>query len=78
MPADWDVLLASDVVYEAQPRALLEAGARRGRSVLVSEPHRPGLEHWPEAPIASYEARAVPDVDSPTCRASIYRLATSA
>jgi predicted nicotinamide N-methyase len=73
-PRRWDVVLASDVVYEAEARSYLEAQSLAGRSVLLSEPHRPGMPRWEGKPLARYEARTLPDVDSPTTEASVHRL----
>jgi predicted nicotinamide N-methyase len=73
MPARCDLLIASDVLYEARERVLGDVSARFG--VLLAEPARPGLVPPPERPIHTYDVRTFPDVDSPTCAASVYRLA---
>lgn len=73
MPPHCDLLIASDVLYEARERVLGDTGARFG--ALVAEPARPGLAPPPDTPIARYDVRTFPDVDSPTCAASVYRLA---
>jgi predicted nicotinamide N-methyase len=73
MPVRCDLLIASDVLYEAREQVLNDASARFG--ALVAEPARPGLASPPEAPIHRYDVRTFPDVDSPTRAASVYRLA---
>jgi predicted nicotinamide N-methyase len=79
VPTSWDLLLACDVLYEPGLRAQIEAlskkAARIGAGVLVAEPERPGNEGYASEPIARYEVRTLPDVDSPTTAARIYRLA---
>lgn len=73
-PDACDVLLASDVLYEAGARrGVLEQGyARFG--AFIAEPARPGLAPPPLAPLHTFEVCTFPDVDSPTRQASIYRL----
>lgn len=74
LPAAYDVLLASDVLYELGNRDLLEACIAANRTVLISDPlrhHMPRLEHKVRA---HYEVRTVPDVDYPICAAVIYHL----
>lgn len=71
---DSEVLLASDVYFEAGPRDFCERQAELGRRVLVCEPDRPGARHPSLPPLLRAEARTLPDVDSPTRSAAIYRL----
>jgi predicted nicotinamide N-methyase len=73
-PESYDVLLASDVLYEVGNRAWLRAELARGRSLLLSDPLRPGAPRIEFAPDAEYEAKTVPDVDYPVARAVVYRL----
>jgi len=72
-PDACDLLMASDVLYEegARSRVLGEERARFG--VLVAEPARPGLAPPPFDPVHTFDVRTFPDVDSPTCAASVYR-----
>ncbi len=74
LPAAWDVLLAADVLYELSMLAFLEERATLGRSVLVSDPRRPGHPRVTSEAIAHYEARCLPDVDAPVASAFIHRL----
>lgn len=79
VPARWDLLLASDVLYEPDLAAVVAAYGDRARSsgagVLVAEPERPGNPGYPLSALARYPARTLPDVDSPTVWANVYRLA---
>ncbi len=78
VPDDWDLLLASDVLYEASLRGVMQrfrrAAAVRGATVLAGEPQRPGNPGHPVKALANYRVRTFPDVDSPTIAAKIYRL----
>jgi predicted nicotinamide N-methyase len=78
IPDEWDVLLASDVLYERSLHAVIEdlrgLAQRCGGTLLVGEPDRPGNPGYPTAPLAEYEAFTTPDVDSPSKLARVYRL----
>jgi predicted nicotinamide N-methyase len=74
LPADWDVLLAGDVLYEAGNRERLLAQVRAGRRVLVADPERAREHRMGLAPLARIEARTLPDVDPPVKSASIFAL----
>jgi predicted nicotinamide N-methyase len=74
MPADWDVLLASDVLYETGNEAYVRAAAKSGREVIVSDPLRHGTPHPLLSVVHEYQVRTVPDVDYPVQRALIHRL----
>lgn len=75
VPQDWDVLLASDVLYELGIKEWLLGCANEGRGVLVSDPLRPGTPRLPVEPARIFEeVRTVPDVDYPMHRAAIYEL----
>ncbi len=78
LPEDWDVLLAADLLYETALRPSLAELCRvaetRGARILAAEPNRPGNPGHAASPLAHYEARTVPDVDSPTTTATIYCL----
>ena len=74
LPAHYELLLAADVLYDAEAtRAVLEAAAS-GAEVLVSDPHRQGAARLQDAPIATLAATAFPDVDYPICTAFIHEL----
>lgn len=73
LPADYDLLLASDVLYEVGNRDLVLAELARGRELLLSDPLRPGMPRLVFPPAAEYEVRTVPDVDYPVARAVVYR-----
>lgn len=74
VPCAFDILLASDVLYEeGARRRVLDAGRAR-LGAWVAEPARPGLAPPPLEPVHTFDVRTFPDVDSPTCAASIYRL----
>jgi predicted nicotinamide N-methyase len=74
IPAEWDVLLAADVLYEGPNLERLMALRAAGRCVLVSDPGRASSPALPVAPVARYAARTLPDVDSPLRSAAVYRL----
>jgi predicted nicotinamide N-methyase len=74
VPRDFDVLLASDVLYEPGTREIVSRYHQRGHAVLVSEPDRPGARGYPNTALRRFDARTLPDVDSPTVSAGIYRL----
>lgn len=73
-PDDWEVLLASDVLYEPSTRAIVLHGCGTGRRVLVSEPDRPGAGGYGGTPLERYAVTTLPDVDSPTVSAGVYRM----
>jgi predicted nicotinamide N-methyase len=73
-PDAWDVLVASDILYEAETRDRLLSLADRSLSVLVSDPERPSSPRLGIAPLIRLDARTVPDVDSPIRTAAIFRL----
>ncbi|HEY6877374.1 MAG TPA: 50S ribosomal protein L11 methyltransferase [Polyangiales bacterium] len=72
LPDEFDVLLASDVLYEVGNRQLLETELARGRTVLVSDPLRHGNPRLSLQPRCSYEVRTMPDVDYPVHSAVVY------
>lgn len=77
VPGDWDVFLASDVLYEELAARAVRAQLRRcsrDQTLLVAEPHRPGNPRWDAELLARYDVVATPDVDSPCVAASIHRL----
>lgn len=78
VPREWDLLVASDVLYQQGSAATIAAlcgiASGSGRQVVVAEPERPGSRGYPGEPVRRYEARTFPDVDSPTRAARIHRL----
>lgn len=74
LPADWDVLLASDVLYEVSIRDFLLSLRSENRKLLVADPRRPGNPRLDLAPVATYEVQCLPDVDYPVREAAIYVL----
>lgn len=74
LPEQYDVLLASDVLYELGNRDFLRSEIARGRRVIVSDPLRPNNPRLELAASAEYEVRTLPDVDYPIARAVVYRL----
>ncbi len=79
IPETWDLLLASDVLYENALRAAIDELQERavaiGASLLVGEPERPGNAGYSCEPLVRCKVRTFPDVDSPTTSACVYRLA---
>ena len=74
VPEEWDVLLASDVLYETGNEHWLQTAAATGREVLLSDPLRHGTPRQGLRVIAEYAVRTLPDVDYPIGRALIHRL----
>jgi predicted nicotinamide N-methyase len=73
----WDVLLASDVLYETGNEHWLRTAADSGRQVLLSDPLRHGTPRPGLQVVAEYVVRTLPDVDYPIQRALIHRLRSS-
>ena len=78
LPADGDVLLASDVLYEEPLARLLQRECDAGREVYVADPHRSGGARLAATPFAALPATTFPDVDYPICTAFLYRLVANA
>jgi predicted nicotinamide N-methyase len=78
VPSDWDVLLASDVLYETGNEHWLAHAAADGREVLLSDPLRHGTPRPELEVVAEYAVRTLPDVDYPIQRALIHRLPRTA
>ncbi len=74
-PPDWQVLLASDVLYETGNEHWLRIAADTGREVLLSDPLRHGTPRPGLEVVEEYQVRTLPDVDYPIQRALIHRLA---
>jgi predicted nicotinamide N-methyase len=74
LPIEWDVLLATDVLYENSNLAYLEQLARNGRTVLISDPGRAGTPQPRCQPFQTLEARTFPDVDYPHQHVQLYQL----
>jgi len=74
VPEAWDVLLASDVLYETGNEHWLARAAEGGRQVLLSDPLRHGTPRPGMQVVAEYAVRTVPDVDYPIGRALIHQL----
>jgi predicted nicotinamide N-methyase len=74
----WDVLLASDILYETGNEHLVQAAADTGRLVLVSDPLRHGTPRSGLEVVHEYEVRTIPDVDYPVQRALIHRVPRTA
>lgn len=75
LPEEFDVLLASDVLYEVGNRALLRTLSAAGKHLLVSDPLRPGNPRLDCTPAAHFDVRTLPDVDYPCAHAVVYDLA---
>jgi predicted nicotinamide N-methyase len=75
VPADWDLLLAADVLYEGSANLdMLLEWARRGRAVLLAAPERTGVPPLPFTPRARLDACTFPNVDAPAGQVRLYRL----
>lgn len=76
VPADWDVMLASDVLYESGNEHWLQLTAASGRELILSDPMRhgtPQASRYGYEIVAEYAVRTLPDVDYPIGRACIHR-----
>lgn len=74
LPADFDVLLAADVLYEACDPDWITTHRNAGRRVIISDPERSGAPRLGAPAAARYAARTEPDVDSPMCGAAVFVL----
>lgn len=74
LPDEWDLLVASDILYEPETRDWLVGLAEKGLRLLVSDPERPSSPRLGIVPLTRMCARTVPDVDSPMRTAAIFRL----
>jgi predicted nicotinamide N-methyase len=74
VPHEYDVLLASDVLYELGNRDFLLDAIARGRTVLVSDPLRHGNPRLTVPERARYTVTTLPDVDHPLAAAVVYHL----
>jgi predicted nicotinamide N-methyase len=70
----WDVLLASDVLYETGNEHFLRHAAESGRQVLLSDPLRHGTPRPGLQVVQEYQVRTLPDVDYPIQRALVHVL----
>ncbi len=64
-PDEFDLLLAADVLYETGLRAWILDDARRRAPGLLADPQRTGTPPIDLPILATFEARTLPDVDSP-------------
>ena len=65
LPGTWDLMLAADVIYETGLREWLLGEARTRGSILLADPQRTGTPRLELPELARFEARTLPDVDSP-------------
>jgi predicted nicotinamide N-methyase len=78
VPECYELILASDVLYDAAAAQWLLDAPQRGCEVLLADPHRHGCARPAVEPIACVAATAFPDVDYPICNAYLYRLQRAA
>jgi predicted nicotinamide N-methyase len=74
LPHHFDVLLASDVLYDIEASRIVREAVAAGRTAYLSDAGRPGSYRPTEAPLAWVNARTFPDVDYPIATSAIYRL----
>lgn len=65
VPERFDLLLAADVLYETGLRGVLLDDLRRRGPILLADPRRTGTPPVDFPVVATFEARTLPDVDSP-------------
>ncbi len=75
MPGGVDVVLASDILYEAENLAWVRARLCAGQRVLLSDPERAASPRFTRPPDARYAVTTLPDVDSPSRSAVVFDLA---
>jgi predicted nicotinamide N-methyase len=73
-PCCADVVLAADVLYEAGCLDWLTERRRAGSEVLVADPERAASPRLPGPALARYAVHTLPDVDSPSGAAAVFRL----
>jgi predicted nicotinamide N-methyase len=78
VPERCELILASDVLYDAAAAQWLLDAPHRGCEVLLADPHRHGCARPTVEPMACVPATAFPDVDYPICCAYLYRLQPAA
>jgi predicted nicotinamide N-methyase len=78
IPHGYELVLASDVLYDEDAARWLFTTAERDCDVLLAEPHRHGAARPSTEPLACVTATAFPDVDYPICSAFLYHLTRSA
>jgi len=64
-PPAFDLLLAADVLYETGLRGWILGDARRIAPCLLADPRRTGTPPVDFPVVATFDARTLPDVDSP-------------
>lgn len=74
LPGRFDLLLASDILYEEESARFAEDLIEAGTPMILADPHRAGSAPLSFGPAAIYEARTFPDVDYPAARAWIYEV----
>jgi predicted nicotinamide N-methyase len=75
VPESFDVLLASDVLYEPEIARVIASFEAEGRVLYLGEPGRAAAPKLPHAPLARYACTTHPDVDAPIDSAAVYRIA---
>ncbi len=73
-PADFDLLLAADVLYETGLRDWILVEARRHAPCLLADPQRTGTPRIDFPIVATFDARTLPDVDSPRTTVVLHAL----
>jgi predicted nicotinamide N-methyase len=74
LPPEFDVLLASDVLYEPGNRDFLCSLSAAGKHVIVSDPLRACNPRLELEPRARFDVCTIPDVDYPVSSAVVYEL----
>lgn len=73
-PAEFDLLLAADVLYETGLRDWILGEARRRAPCLLADPQRTGTPRIDFPIVARFDARTLPDVDSPRTTVALHAL----
>lgn len=73
-PLEFDLLLGADVLYETGLREWILDEARRLAPCLLADPQRTGTPRIDFPVLARFEARTLPDVDSPRTTVVLHAL----
>jgi len=73
-PAEWDLMLAADVLYETGLRDWVLGEARRRGPILLADPERTGTPRPDHPMLTRVAATTFPDVDSPRTSVALYDL----
>lgn len=74
LPAECDLILAADVLYDETGAGVLRTLRESGVPVLLADPGRPSSQELPWAPLVHYPLCTLPDVDPPMREVAVYAI----